>query len=276
MGLRHPLQLGCALVAALALASAAHGATELLPDLDATTPTRPFVTQATDGSGAIYLTFNAGFANVGKGPLLLRGQRASTAEPTMIADQVVALDDGTETTRPGVGGFAYDEELRRWGFAPFIRYELRPVGGQVVGSGPDVGFCLIDTRVADSRKTLPGQPPEKVYRDCGKGRPGTSLLTLDMGISVGWMNWHKAGNKGQLVDITTLPAGQYVLAARVNSSGSLSEASTENNAASVLLAIKRPSGGLPTVEVLKECPDSAKCKPPKKKKRTQPSRYASW
>jgi hypothetical protein len=266
MGLRRPLQLGCALVAALAFASVAQGATQLLPDLDAGTPTRPFVTQATDGSGATYLTFNAGFANVGKGPLVLRGHRGSTDEPTMVADQVVALDDGTEATRPGVGNFAYDEELRRWGFAPFISYELRPVGGQVVGTGPDVGFCVVDTREADSRKTFPGQPPEKVYRDCGKGRPGMSLLALDMGISVGWMNWHKAGNKGQLIDITTLPAGQYVLALRVNSTGALSEASTANNAASALLAIKRPGAGLPTVEVLKECPDSAKCKPPKKKK----------
>lgn len=266
MDLRRPLQLGCALVAALALASAAQGAAELLPDLDATTPTRPSVTQATDGSGAVYLTFNAGFANVGKGPLVLRGQRGSTAEPTMVADQVVALDDGTETARPGVGSFSYDEVLRRWGFTPFITYELRPVGGQIVGGGPDLGFCVVDTRVADSRKTFPGQPPEKVYRDCGKGRPGMSLLTLDMGISVGWMNWHKAGNTGQLIDITTLPAGQYVLAHRVNSSGALSEASSANNAASVLLSIKRPNGALPTVEVLRECPDSAKCKPPKKKK----------
>lgn len=268
MGLRRPLQLGCAILAALALASAAQGAAELLPDLDAMTPARPSATQAADGSGTIYLTFNAGFANVGKGPLLLRGNRASTAEPTMAADQVVTLDDGTETTKPGVGSFAYDEELRRWGFAPFITYELRPVGGQIVGTGPDLGFCVVDTREADRRKTYPGQPPEKVYRDCGKGRPGMSLLTLDMGISVGWMNWHKAGNKGQLIDITTLPAGQYVLATRVNSSGQLSEASTQNNASSVLLSVKRPSGGLPAVEVLKECPDSAKCKPPKKKKRT--------
>jgi hypothetical protein len=265
MGLRRPLQLGCILTAALAFASAAHGA-ELLPDLDAIAPTRPFVTQADDGSGAVYLSFNAGFANVGKGPLVLRGHRGSTEEPTMTADQVVSNDDASETIRPAVGNFSYDEELRRWGFAPFISYELRPVGGSIVGRGPDVGFCVVDTREADRRKTYPGQPPEKVYRDCGKGRPGMSLLELQMGISVGWMNWHKGGNKGQRIDITSLPAGMYVLAHRVNSTGALAEASTKNNAASVLLSIKRPGGGLPTVEVLRECPDSGKCKPPKKRR----------
>ena len=265
MGVRRPVQLLAALVAALALASVAQGAAELLPDLDVMAPTRPSVTQAQDGSGAIFLTFNAGFANVGKGPLVLRVHRGSTAEPTMAADQLVSLDDGTQATKAGVGSFAYDEELRRWGFSPFIRYELRPLGGQIAGTGPDLGFCVVDTRAADRRKTYPGQPPEKVYRDCGRGRPGMSLLTLDLGISVGWLNWHKAGNKGQLIDITTLPAGRYVLAHRVNATGALSEASTANNAASVLLAIARPSGGLPTVEVLKECPDSAKCKPPKKR-----------
>jgi hypothetical protein len=266
MDLRRPLQLGCALVAALSLASAASAA-DVLPDLDPAAPTRPSVTQAADGSGAIYLTFNAAFANVGKGPLVLRGHRATTEEPTMVVDQVVATDDGTETTRPGVGSFAYDTERRRWGFAPFIANELRPVGGQIAGTGPDLGFCVVDTREADRRKTYPGQPPEKIYRDCGKGRPGMSLLELEMGISVGWMNWHKAGREGQLIDITTLPAGQYVLASRVNSSGSLAEASTRNNAASVLLSIKRPSNGLPTVEVLRECPNSGKCKPPKKKRK---------
>jgi Lysyl oxidase len=265
MGLRRPLQLGCALTAALAFAAAAHGA-ELLPDLDPQEPTRPFVTEAEDGSGAIYLTFNAAFANVGKGPLILRGHRGSTDEPTMTVDQYVALDDGTETGRPGVGTFAYDEGRRRWGFAPFLSYELRPVGGEIVGRGPDVGFCVVDTRAAERRKTYPGQPPEKVYRDCGRGRPGMSLLELGTGISVGWMNWHKAGNEGQLIDITNLPAGKYVLAHRVNQSGAIAEASTKNNASSVLLSIKRPNGGLPTVEVLRECPNSGKCKPPKKRK----------
>jgi hypothetical protein len=268
MGLRRPIQLGCVLTAALALAGAAHGA-ELLPDLDPTAPQRPFVTQAEDGSGAIYLTFNAAFANVGKGPLLLRGHRGSTDEPTMTVDQVVTGDDGSEATRPGVGTFTYDDERRRWGFAPFLSYELRPVGGEIVGRGPDVGFCVVDTRTAERRKTYPGQPPEKVYRDCGKGRPGKSLLEVQMGISVGWMNWHKAGNEGQLIDITTLPAGQYVLANRVNSSGALAEANAKNNAASVLLSIKRPSSGLPKVEVLKECPNSGKCKPPKKKNKNR-------
>lgn len=265
MGLRRPVQLGGVLIATLACAAAAHGA-ELLPDLDPAAPQRPQVTQAEDGSGTIYLTFNAGFANVGKGPLVLRGHRGSEGEPTMTADQVVSLDDGGETTRPGVGGFAYDDALRRWGFAPFLSYELRPVGGEIVGQGPDVGFCVVDTREADRRKTYPGQPPEKVYRDCGRGRPGMHLLELEMGISVGWMNWHRAGNAGQLIDITNLPAGRYVLAHRVNQSGALAEASTKNNAASVLLSLKRPNGGLPTVEVLRECPSSGKCKPPKKKR----------
>lgn len=268
MGLRRPIQLGCVLTVALAFAAGAHGA-ELLPDLDPTAPQRPYVTEAEDGSGAIYLTFNAGFANVGKGPLVLRGHRGSEAEPTMTVDQVVSLDDGGETARPGVGNFAYDEELRRWGFAPFISYELRPVGGKIVGRGPDVGFCVVDTREADRRKTYPGQPPEKVYRDCGKGRPGMHLLELEVGISVGWMNWHKAGKGGQLIDITDLPAGKYVLAHRVNTSGALAEESTKNNASSVLLSLERPNGGPPTVEVLRECPNSGKCKPPKKRKKNR-------
>ncbi len=269
MGLWRPLLvLVLALVGAAGGAGAAGAAAELLPDLDPEAPTRPTAIQAADGSGAVYLTFNAAIANTGKGPLVLRGHRATVDEPTMVVDQVVKRDDASESVRTGVGSFAYDDELLRWGFSPYITYELRPVGGQVVGRGPELGFCVVDTRVSDVRRPLPGQPTEKVYRDCGRGKPGKSLLAVEMGISVGWANWHKAGNKGQLIDITTLPPGQYVLANRVNTSGALAEVGTANNAASVLLSITRPEGSLPQVEVLKECPDSGKCKPPKKKKAT--------
>ena len=98
----------------------------------------------------------------------------------MVADQVVKQSDGTEITIPGVGGFDYDAEYRRWGFSPYISYELRSTSGAVIGTGPSLGFCVIDT--SNPNPVLPGEPPAKVYTEkasCGKkgadGKTGDGL-----------------------------------------------------------------------------------------------------
>jgi hypothetical protein len=105
---------------------------------------------------------------------------------------------------------------------------------------------------------LPGEPSRKVYSGCGKSR--STLLTVDVGISVGWQNQHAAGKKGQMIDITGLPSGQYVLVHRVNPNGLISEASTSNDAASTRISITWSSGStLPAVRTLRTCRDSATC-----------------
>lgn len=178
----------------------------------------------------------------------------------MVADQVVKQTDGTETTVPGVGGLVYDTEYRRWGFSPYIGYELRSSDGSLVGTGPELGFCVMDTKNTNKRVVLPGEPPSKVYTETSCGRSQPSLLAAEVGISVGWGNLHSAGNKGQMIDITALPAGRYVLVHRVNASGLLTEASTQNNASSALVEITWVSGQtLPSVRTVRSCASSATC-----------------
>jgi hypothetical protein len=253
---RRPLVGVLAFLATLVVGVAAAQAAPLLPDLDPSAPGRP---RPTAIGSQVYLTFGATFANVGAGPLVLRGHRASTAEPTMVADQVVKQSDGTEVTIPGVGGFAYDAEYRRWGFSPYISYELRSTSGAVIGTGPSLGFCVIDT--ANPNGVLPGEPPAKVYTEsasCGKNAP--SRLTVEEGISVGYANTHAAGKKGQLIDITTLPSGRYVLVHQVNVAGLLTEANTGNNASSALVEITWiPGQALPSVRTVRNCANSAVC-----------------
>lgn len=243
-------------VATLAVGTAVAQAAPLLPDLDPSAPGRP---RPTAIGGKVYLTFGATFANVGTGPLILRGHRAGTAEPTMVADQVVRQSDGTEVTIPGVGGFDYDTEYRRWGFSPYISYELLATGGAPVGAGPSLGFCVIDT--SNPRGVLPGEPSSRVYSDstgCGKNKP--TRLSLEAGISVGWANTHAAGKKGQLIDISALPTGRYLLVHRVNTSGLLTEASTANNASSALVEITWVAGQpLPSVRTVRSCANSETC-----------------
>jgi hypothetical protein len=247
------------IVATLFVGVAAGQAVALLPDLDPAAPGRPRPALGTDG--LVYLTFNARFDNVGAGPLVLRAHRASTAEPTMTVDQVVRQTDGTESTVPGVGGLVYDVEYRRWGFFPFIRYELLGTDGSPIGAGPDMNFCVIDTQNSDPAVVLPGEPAAAVYREspsCGKRKP--SLVATEVGISVGWGNMHTAGKKGQMIPISGLPSGRYVVVHRINATNVLAEASTANNASSALIQITWVSGStLPSVKTIRSCANSETC-----------------
>ncbi len=253
---RRPLVAILSALVVLVAGTAAAQAAALLPDLDPAAPGRP---RPTATGGKVYLTFGATFANVGAGPLVLRGHRASTAEPTMVADQILKQSDGTEVTVAGVGGFAYDTEYRRWGFSPYITYELRSTAGVLIGTGPSLGFCVIDT--SNPKGVLPGEPPGAVYTEsasCGKSAP--TRLTVEEGISVGYANTHAAGKKGQMIDISSLPSGRYLVVHLVNTSGALTESNTANNASSALVEITWVSGQtLPSVRTIRSCANAATC-----------------
>jgi hypothetical protein len=247
-----------ALAAVISAPAGADGVTALLPDLDPVSPGSVRAVAAQDGSGHAFLTFKVGIDNTGAGPLTVHGYRASTAEPQMAADQVIRLSDGTTSTVSGVGDLVYDREYARWGFEPYQVYELHAADGSVVATGPAMNFCLEDNANSNSRVVLPGEPSRKAYSGCGKNR--STLLTVDVGISVGWQNQHAAGKKGQMIDVTGLPGGQYVLVHRVNPAGLIAEASTANDAASTRISITWPSGStLPSVRVIRSCRDSDVC-----------------
>jgi Lysyl oxidase len=232
-------------------------AAPLLPDLDPAAPGGARAVAATDGSGKIFLTFAVEIDNNGAGPLIVRGHRASTAEPNMTADQVVRLADGTTTTLPGVGSLVYYPLYARWGYTPYQTYELhQALDYALVGTGPDLNFCLEDN--ANPYPVLPGEPLYKVYAGCGKSRP--TLLSLDVGISVGWANKHAAGKTGQMIDITSLPSGRYVLVHLVDPAGRLTESSDANNVSSTLLQVTWTTGvTLPAVKILRRCPSTPTC-----------------
>jgi hypothetical protein len=246
-----------AVAACIAVPAGADDVNALLPDLDPVSPGSVQAVSAQNGSGRVFLTFKVGIDNTGAGPLTVHGHRSSTSEPQMAADQVIRMSDGTTRTTAGVGDLVYDHEYTRWGFEPYQAYELDAADGSVVGSGPAMNFCLEDNTNSNTRVTLPGEPRLKVYSGCGKRR--STLLTVDVGISVGWQNQHAAGKKGQMIDITGLPSGQYVLVHRVNPNGLLAEANTANDAASTRISITWTGAALPTVRAIRSCRDSATC-----------------
>jgi hypothetical protein len=231
----------------------------LLPDLDPIAPTAIAPMAATDGSGAVYLTFTFTLDNKGAGPAIVRGSRASTAVPTMTAAQVIKNMDGSFTTIPNVGELTWlpDIGYKRWGYQ-HQSYELYAADGSPAGTAPLVGLCLEDNRNTPG-SSVPGEPTSKVYfGGCGKNK--ANLLAIDLGLSIGWRNLHSATRKGQLIPITTLPSGQYVLVNRVNSAGRLTESNTANNASSARISITWVEGqSLPTVQLLASCANTASC-----------------
>jgi Lysyl oxidase len=78
------------------------------------------------------------------------------------------------------------------------------------------------------------------------------------GISPGFGDDYDPELEGQLVDVTNVPAGRYVLVHRANPERALEESDYENNAASVLLQLRR-AGVIPSVRVLARCRDADTC-----------------
>jgi serine protease len=236
---------------------------ELLPDLDQETPFGLNVTAAGSGSNRRYwLGFGSAVRNVGEGPLIVDGHRSGTEPPVLTADQTIERDDGSERVVPNVGRmmFVSSPDHRHWHYLRFDRYQLRRAGStRVLLRDRKTGFCLGD-RYRVTAVSVEDAAPEKVYRSrCGLN--DTELLQLREGISVGYGDDYKPFLEGQDLPLGGLPRGRYVLVHRVNADKRLRELSYRNNAASVLLDL-RWVGGVPSLRVLRSCPNSARCERP--------------
>jgi Lysyl oxidase len=250
--------------AGVALASAGlvllrdEGPEELLPDLDQALPTEVAIVQ----EGDMYrLTFASAVDNVGLGPLLIEGQRPERSTRAMEVRQLVRSSDGSTRSRSVDGEIRYvrSETHAHWHLLGFERYELRDArSGDLVQPDAKTGFCLGD-RYETSRDTeLENEPSEAVWtEECGRRQPG--LLTVSEGISPGYGDDYDPALEGQFLDVTSIPPGRYLLVHRANPDSTLEESSYDNNAASLLIQLRRTTGVIPAVRVLARCPDSETC-----------------
>jgi hypothetical protein len=233
---------------------------ELLPDLDQAAPSQLGIVQVGD---TYRLVFASAVENVGRGPLLVEGERPDRSTEAMSVRQLVRRTDGTERARDLAGGLVYvtEETHAHWHLLDFAAYELRRArDGELAGPDEKTGFCLGDRYDATGGGRIEGEPERAVWtEECGRGSPG--LLSLREGISPGYGDDYDPELEGQFVDVTTVPAGRYLLVHRANPDRSLEEAGYGNNAASVLLQLRRTTGEIPTVRVLARCPDTDACAP---------------
>src|SRR3954470_24776349 len=231
-----------------------------LPDLVQELPGELEITATGPASRPVYrLGFRSAVSNVGRGPLVISGRRASADATTMTADQVIDRAGGPRQVVRDVGRLRYvvSPDHRHWHLLGFDRYQLRPAGRpRAVVSDRKTGFCLGD-RYPTIGRALGAHRGEPVYTSrCGLGEPG--LMGVHEGISVGYGDDYAATLEGQYLRLTGLSSGRYVLVHHVNADRRLRELRYGNDAASLLLQL-RWRKHQPWIRVLSSCPDSAKC-----------------
>ncbi len=230
----------------------------LLPDLDQAVPQA--LSLRREGRRTL-LVFASAVDNVGAGSLLVRARRSRRSVGRMEARQAIVRADGSFDYRY-LGPLVWYERAAthsHWHLHRFARYELRTADASArLLRARKMGFCLGDRYDANRHLRLPHEPAAAVWtHECGRGLPG--LLEVNEGISVGFGDDYAPRLEGQYVDVTRLRAGRYLLVHVANPSRALRESSYGNNEASVLVALRRPSGRAPRIAVLRRCPDTGRC-----------------
>jgi Lysyl oxidase len=230
---------------------------ELLPDLDQAVPSKLEIVEEGD---TYRLVFASAVDNVGAGPLLIVGERPNRGTPAMTVRQLVRRADASTRVRalPGEIRYVTAETHEHWHLLGFETYELRRAAdGTLVQPDAKTGFCLGDRYETAGRDEQPGEPKRPVWtEECGRGEPG--LLEVREGISPGYGDDYDPGLEGQFLDVTNVPASRYLLVHRANPERAIEENDYDNNAASVLIQLRR-AGAIPSVRVLERCPDDATC-----------------
>jgi hypothetical protein len=233
--------------------------TSLLPDIVQRPPSQVGVVQV---EGTYRLGFQSSMENVGAGPLIIHGHRANTSSG-MVADQVLNMSDGSTTTRAGIGSMIFYVPHNHWHYLGFDHYELRKASDySLVAPDQKMGFCLGDRfSVKNGVVFSPPEPPGPFSaEDCESGNPGA--LSVTEGITPSYGDLYGPQVEGQYIDVTGVPAGEYVIVHRVNEDHSVQESSYSDNNASVLVKLwPNGYGASPGVQVLQTCAGSEHCPP---------------
>jgi len=262
------LRLGivAVLLATVACSGSAAGAAAglphlLLPDLDQRPPLAVSVRRGGPPGHHPLLVFTSSVENVGYGPLIVQGSRASRRMPMMRADQLIQLRGGGFQRVRGVGRLRYNVSLTHshWHLQPFERYELRTLSGAQIVRDHKSGFCLTSDHRSPLR-TL-GQRAKRPIKgsDCARNKP-RALRVLE-GTAVGWGDIYIPAKEGQSIDLSGYTPGDYDLVHRVNVGRLLREAGYSNDASSVRIRLVAPSApnDPPGVVVLRTCERGVRC-----------------
>ena len=210
------------------------GATQLLPDL---TPVvnanlgylHGWVLDTTSQPGRVLLRLTGTIANVGAGPLEIRGGRYTDPDHREVFQRVTSEGGGFSDRLAGT--FVAHPEHGHIHFEDFAEYRLREVNpgegvGAVVRNSGKVSFCLLDE--VQTPHDIPHAVADRTYVECGDDVQG---------ISVGWADVYERTLPDQWVDVTGVAPGRYWLEVAANPSARLAESDHSNNEARVLIEL---------------------------------------
>ena len=121
--------------------------------------------------------------------------------------------------QPAAPEWEYDACHMHYHYLSFARYELVTTDQQVLAVGRKQSFCL-----RDDQQVTPGAP--SAGYDC-----------TYQGLSAGWADIYGASLDCQFIDITAVPAGDYLLRVELNPDGVIQEESLANNVALIPVTI---------------------------------------
>jgi Lysyl oxidase/Chitobiase/beta-hexosaminidase C-terminal domain/Bacterial pre-peptidase C-terminal domain len=124
---------------------------------------------------------------------------------------------GNPATSPS---FQYAPCHGHYHFNSFAQYRLLYAAGGVARVGKKVGFCLMD-----------------IARIDGTANPSGRYNCSNQGIQAGWADVYSSNLSGQWIDITGLPAGQYILEISMDPLNFIDELDETNNVTSVAVTI---------------------------------------
>ena len=200
--------------------------TWLVPDLSMMKPSD--IQMQTTSSNRRLLRMSTSIVNIGAGPFETRSSRTSTSDPTMsVSQRIFNRSGGTRVHETSeVAKYAGDGH-DHWHVQNIAEYAVyaRTGGGPFLRKDSKVGFCFFDTNIY--RPTLPGSPAGRQYFESGCGVPSSKFVKN--GISVGWADKYPWNFAFQWIDVTGLPAGEYLLKLSADPDGQFEELVEGNN-----------------------------------------------
>ena len=171
--------------------------------------------------GRTLLRVTTATANVGAGPLELRGTEANPA-----VYQRIYRGNGTWYEQLA-GTFSFHPGHGHLHFDGWLQFHLRTVTagngvGGIIAAGDKTSFAILDLDEHDPN--MPGAPQNSVY---------TGGLT--QGISVGWRDIYDKSLADQWIDVTNVPPGSYWLESVVDPDNRVQESNESNNTTRILI-----------------------------------------
>jgi len=246
---------------------------ELLPDLQvlpqrfATFDTPPpfFGDSAADGASCFQseiedqgarrcLRFGQAMANVGDGPVEVRFSTPAGQQPPEVPGaQRIHYSDGTYTDIPSVGVMHYHPIHSHYHFEDFSVSALwtmdaagNPTGTAPVAAGRKNGFCMSDTemfwwaRKGNAPQSYPG--PRCLFPE-PDSPAGTDMFRN--GISVGWADEYWWALPDQMIEVSALSDGTYLLVTQVDPANKLRELNEDNNCVRIPITLTGLATGSP-------------------------------